>query len=72
VPRTSALSGHFVVVDGRIVGGWRRSVTPREVIVTAQLLRPLTRAESKGLERAAARYAQSLGLSCRLENETSF
>jgi hypothetical protein len=72
VPRTSALSGHFVVVDGRIVGGWRRSVTPREVIVTAQLLRPLTSAESKGLERAATRYAQSLGLSCRLENETSF
>lgn len=66
-PRTSALSGHFVIIDGRIVGGWRRRVTSSEVAVTAQLLRPLTSAESKGLDRAAARYARSLGLSYRLE-----
>lgn len=69
VPRTSVLAVHFVVVDGRIVGGWRRSLAAGEVVVSAQLLRPLTSAESKGLDRAAARFASSLGLSCRLEKE---
>jgi hypothetical protein len=68
-PKSGALPVHFVMVDGRIVGGWRRSITPREVRIEAQLGRPLTSAESKGLERAAARYAESLGLSCRLEAE---
>jgi len=68
-PSTSALAGHFVVVDGRIVGGWRRSLTASAVVIVAQLLRPLTSAESKGLDRAAAHYARNLGLSWRLESE---
>jgi Winged helix DNA-binding domain len=64
---TSALSGHVVVVDGRIIGGWRRTLSRRDVVVAAKLLRPPSVAERKGLERAAARYAASLGLELRLE-----
>ena len=66
-PITSVLSAHFVVVDGLLVGGWRRTLSRHEVVITAQLLRPLTALERKALERAAARYAQSLGLAFRLE-----
>jgi hypothetical protein len=68
-PQVSVLRTHFVMVDGRIVGGWRRILTAREVVVMAQLWRPLSSAEQKGLDRAAARYAQSLGRTCRLETE---
>ncbi|MNC96903.1 hypothetical protein D3C83_143980 [compost metagenome] len=64
------LSAHFVAIDGRIVGGWRRSLTKREVEIQAQLLRALTRIERARLERAAARYAQCLGLASRLQVET--
>lgn len=71
VAATSVLSGNFVAIDGRLVGSWRRSLTPREVVIRARLLRPLTSAESKGLDRAAALYARSLGLSCRLERESA-
>lgn len=67
VPSATGLSANFLLVDGRIVGRWRRRLAPPEVVISVQLLRPLTSAESKGLERAAARYARSLGLSYRLE-----
>jgi len=65
--RASVLSAHFVVIDGRIVGGWRRTIAGDEVVIAAQLLRPLTMAERKSLQGAAARYAFSLGVSPRLE-----
>jgi hypothetical protein len=66
-PKTSVLSAHFVVVDGRLVGGWRRTLGSREVVVHAVLLRALDRAERAGLATAAARYGASLGLAARLE-----
>jgi len=69
VPKTDVLSAHFVVVDGRIVGGWRRTITPREVVIIAQLLRPLAPLEREGLDQAAARYGTSLGLGVRLAVE---
>jgi hypothetical protein len=58
-----------VLVDGRIVGGWRRVAMAREVVITAELFRPLSSDELKALGRVAARYAKSLGLSYRLETE---
>lgn len=58
-----------VLVDGRIVGGWRRVFAAREVTITAKLLRPLSSAEQRGLGRVAARYAQSLGRAHRFEIE---
>jgi hypothetical protein len=73
VPGRSVLFTPVVTVDGRIVGSWRRSfapsAAPSEVVILAQLLRPLTGAESRGLDRAAARYARSLGLPFRLTSD---
>jgi winged helix DNA-binding protein len=60
-----ALSAHLVTVDGRIVGGWRRTISRREVVIVAQLSRPLGAVERRGLEQAAERYAASLGLGWR-------
>jgi hypothetical protein len=68
-PQVSVLRTQFVTVDGRVVGGWRRLLTAREVVVMVQLWRPLSSAERSGLERAAARYAESLRRTCRLETE---
>jgi hypothetical protein len=68
-PRLDVLSAHFVLIDGRIVGGWRRTLGKREVLISAQLLRPLSVRERKGLDAAAASYARSLGLELRLEAE---
>jgi hypothetical protein len=70
VTPTSGVSlSHSVLVDGRIVGTWRRAVAAREIVIAVRLLRPLSSAEQRELGRAAARCAKSLGLACRLENE---
>lgn len=68
-PKADVLSAHFVTVNGRIVGGWRRTLSRRHVAVHARLLRQLSASERRGLDAAAARYAQSLGLALRLEVE---
>jgi hypothetical protein len=68
-PRTDVLSAHFVLIDGRIAGGWRRTLGEGEVVIAAQLLRPFTLTELRALDAAAARYAKSLALTFRLEAE---
>jgi hypothetical protein len=68
-PITSALTAHFVVIDGRIAGGYRRSFEKTEVEIAVRLLRPISAAERKALDAAATRYAKSLGLSARLQVE---
>ena len=68
-PKISVLSAHFVVIDGRIVGGWKRTLTRHAVAIEARLLRSLTAAERRALDGAAARYAASLGLELRLNTE---
>lgn len=68
-PKASELPVHFVVSDGRIAGGWRRTLARGEVLVEARLLRALSAAERRGLDAAARRYAASLALDLRLELE---
>jgi hypothetical protein len=60
-PRVDALNGHVVVVDGQIVGGWRRSVG-KTIDLQLELLVALTSAERKLVTKAAERLAQFLGL----------
>ncbi len=61
-PGNAALLAHIVIVDGVIVGGWRRKLKKNSVVVELDLLRPLTRAESRAVGTAAARYGEFLGL----------
>jgi hypothetical protein len=55
-----ALQAHIVVLDGRVIGGWRRTVARNRVTVTTDLLVRLTRAEQEALHKAAERYGQFL------------
>src|SRR5439155_8777445 len=45
-PRLDALMGHVLLVDGQVVGGWRRRLA-RRVEVELDVLVPLTPAERK-------------------------
>jgi hypothetical protein len=56
------LGGHIVVVNGMVVGGWRRSVRAREAIVEMTLLRALDADEQASLQRSAASYGRFLEL----------
>ncbi|HWH97778.1 MAG TPA: winged helix DNA-binding domain-containing protein [Pseudolysinimonas sp.] len=51
-----------IVVNGEIVGTWRRTKKAKSVEVVAQPWSPLSTTARRGFERAAGRYAAHLGL----------
>jgi winged helix DNA-binding protein len=54
---------HVVVVDGQIVGGWKRTLTKDSVTIELRVLARLTAAENRAVATAARRYAEFLGRS---------
>lgn len=63
VPGNNGMFLSTIVVDGRIVGTWRRTVRSKGVEIAAQPWAPLTATARRGVERAAQRYGAYLGLS---------
>jgi hypothetical protein len=57
------LSRHIVVLNGRVIGGWRRTLTAREVTIETNLLVPLADTQDRALHDAAADYGRFLGKS---------
>jgi hypothetical protein len=60
-PGTSAPKG-VVLLDGQVVGNWRRMTTKDTLVLEAVLRRAFTPAESEALDAAAARQAAFLDL----------
>jgi hypothetical protein len=58
--RDNALAAHIIVLNGQVVGGWRRRITKNEVTIDAQLLVNLTKPEHLALQRAAEQYGRFL------------
>jgi hypothetical protein len=65
-PGDDTFFAHIVVRDGLVIGGWRRSVTKREVLVETDLLVPLSDGERQSLEEQAERFGRFLGLAARV------
>lgn len=63
VPGNNGMFLSTIVVDGQIVGTWRRTVRSKTVEIVPQPWAPLTAAARRGIERAAQRYGAYLGLS---------
>ncbi|MFL5616430.1 MAG: winged helix DNA-binding domain-containing protein [Gemmatimonadaceae bacterium] len=61
----NALIPHVVVVDGQLVGTWKRSVEKGELHVTLRGLTRLTRAESARVRAAAEKLGTFLDLTAR-------
>ena len=68
LPRTAsstvddALFANVVVVDGQLVGGWKRTIKKDSVAIGFRLLARLTSTERRALHAAARRYAEFIGL----------
>lgn len=56
----NALSA-IVVVDGQIVGTWKRTLTKEAVLITTNLFATLTSAQRQAVAAAAQRYGEFLG-----------
>ena len=53
--------GHIVVLDGKVVGGWRRTIERDGITIRATLLVSCNEAETRALKAAAKRYGTFLG-----------
>jgi hypothetical protein len=65
-PRVSALSGNSLVINGQIVGGWRRTVVGRSVVIEPKPLIRLSEAERRAVGVAARKFGRFLGLPARI------
>ena len=64
-PRMSTLN-NAIVLHGRIVGTWKRTLKKDSVSIAPTLFTPLNEAETRALTEAANRYGAFLGLSANL------
>jgi hypothetical protein len=60
------LSPHAVILDGQLVGTWRRELTPAAMTIEVQPLRALDRTERAAVGSAAARYGEFVALPIQL------
>ena len=65
-PRGNVLFNHTIVMDGRVVGTWKRTIKKDAVIITPSLLTPLNDAETRAFAAAANRYGAFLDISVNL------
>lgn len=54
--------GYIIVLDGRVVGAWRRTIGRNAVVIDINLFTRLTNAENQALVVAAHQYGKFLGL----------
>lgn len=65
-PRTSALSGNALVINGQIVGGWRRTLAGRSVVIEPRPLIRLSETERRAVGAAARKFGRFLDLPARI------
>jgi hypothetical protein len=61
------LARHIVVLNGRVIGGWRGTIKKSEVHIETKLLTPLTVVQAESLRTAADRYSRFLGMPVTVE-----
>ncbi|MCW5851953.1 MAG: AlkZ family DNA glycosylase [Anaerolineae bacterium] len=64
--RVNPLFNYVIVIDGHIVGTWKRTFKTSAVVMTFDPFTPLSEAETQAVVRAAHRYAQFLHTSTEL------
>jgi hypothetical protein len=64
---SSQLFPHCVVIDGRLVGSWRRQFKKNKVIISLNLFAPLNQAQQQAIHEAAEEYARFLNMEAVVE-----
>ena len=63
MPGNNGVFQPTVVVDGRIVGTWKRVIKSRAVVVTVDPFAPLPKSAQRAIEKAADAYGRFMGTS---------
>jgi hypothetical protein len=61
VPGGASMLTHTLLIDGQVLGHWRRHVSARAMRVELQLARPLDAAEHAAVDEAVTRYGRFAG-----------
>lgn len=64
--RLPGLGDNVLVIDGQLLGTWKRSIDPKGVVVRASTVRRLTKIERAAVAHQVKRYGEYLGLSAFL------
>ncbi|HKI03764.1 MAG TPA: winged helix DNA-binding domain-containing protein [Thermoanaerobaculia bacterium] len=70
VKQTYTVNGIFnpiMILDGQVVGTWKRTLKKASVIVTLNPFNPLKKSQERAFARAGARYGEFLGLPVVME-----
>jgi hypothetical protein len=51
-----------IVIDGKVVGTWKRELTKKALRISTDLFRPLSKKEAQILEEAFCSYSSFLGV----------
>lgn len=62
VPGGNGMFFSTIVINGRVAGTWKRNIQKKKVAIDLNPFRPLRKAETRGVELAAGRYAEFLGM----------
>jgi hypothetical protein len=62
VPGSNGMFMPTILVDGRVVGTWKRALKKKRVVITAVPFEPLKKSAKHAFSVAAERYGQFLGL----------
>ena len=60
---------HIIVVDGQVVGGWKRKPIKSKMEIKTNILMPLNDDQHGAIRKAAERYSQFLGLPVVLDGQ---
>jgi hypothetical protein len=63
-----SLIAHIVIIDGQVVGGWRRTLKKDAILIELKLFAKLTKAENQAVSEAIEQYGEFLGLPTKVEN----
>ena len=63
-----AFLAHIIIIDGQIVGGWRRTLKKDGVLVKLNLIAKLTKAEKQAIMKVVSDYGKFLGLAVEIVN----
>ncbi len=64
--REEVFANHLIVRDGKVIGGWRRTLDKKAVSIEASLLTKLDARSRRGLAAQTARFGRFLGLPASL------
>jgi hypothetical protein len=68
---SGAFGRHVIVVNGQLVGGWKRRLTRDSVAVELNVVTPVRAIERRAIAAAARRYGQFLGLPVEIQESVA-